>query len=66
MRYATLQLLLGAGVYAAVHVVDHWVGWLAALLLVALSLAYSLFVLHQKTSLWSALTMKFRKRFRHG
>jgi O-antigen/teichoic acid export membrane protein len=66
VRYATLQLLLGAGVYAAVHVIDHWVGWLAAVLLVALSLAYSLFVLHQKTSLWSALTMKFRKRFRHG
>ena len=66
VRYATIQLLLGAGVYVVAHAVSHWTGWLAAALLVALSLTYSLFVLHQKTSLWSALTMKFKKRFHHG
>ena len=66
VRYATIHLLLGAGVYVVAHDISHWTSWLVAALLVAASLAYSLFVLHQKTSLWSALTMKFRKRFRHG
>ena len=66
VRYATIHLLLGAGVYAVAHDISHWTSWLVAALLVAVSLAYSLFILHQKTSLWSALTMKFRKRFRHG
>lgn len=66
VRYATIQLLLGAGVYCVAHSASCWTGWLVGIFLVVLSLAYSLFVLHQKTSLWSALTMKFRKRFRHG
>ena len=66
VRYATIQLLLGAGVYCVAHFASCWTGWLVGIFLVVLSLAYSLFVLHQKTSLWSALTMKFRKRFRHG
>ena len=37
--------------------------WIAAVLMIAASLGFSLFVLHSKTSLWAKLKEKFMKQF---
>ena len=53
--YALPQTLLGATAYVAATSSGGWAYWLAGVALFAASLAFSLFVLHSKTALWTKL-----------
>lgn len=60
MYYAAIQLSLGVAVYL-VSLLDHpWLYWSLGSLLCLVSLLISLYILHQKTSLWTALIDKFK------
>ena len=62
--YAAIQLSLGAAVYL-VSLLDHpWLYWSLGILLCLVSLLISLYILHQKTSLWTALIDKFKAHAR--
>jgi O-antigen/teichoic acid export membrane protein len=64
MYYAAIQLLLGVAVYL-VSLLDHpWLYWSLGSLLCLVSLLISLYILHQKTSLWTALIDKFKAHAR--
>lgn len=64
LHYAAIQLSLGIAVYIVTFVGDSLIYWTLGLLLSAVSLLVSVYILHQKTSLWSSLTTKFKNRFR--
>ena len=57
-----MQLPLGLSVYMLVFVNNTVVYWFMGTLICFVSLAISLYVLHQKTSLWNALKRKFLGR----
>ncbi len=62
--YAAIQLSLGVAVYL-VSLLDHpWLYWSLGSLLCLVSLLISLYILHQKTSLWTALIDKFKAHAR--
>ena len=64
MYYAAIQLSLGVAVYL-VSLLDHpWLYWSLGSLLCLVSLLISLYILHQKTSLWTALIDKFKAHAR--
>lgn len=65
--YATIQIVLGIAIYI-VSLIDHPVlYWVLGSLLCLVSLLISVFILHQKTSLWSALINNFKVKFsRHA
>ena len=64
MYYAAIQLSLGVAVYL-VSLLDHpWLYWSLGILLCLVSLLISLYILHQKTSLWTALIDKFKAHAR--
>lgn len=67
LLYLAMQLPFGIAAYLLTFVGNPFVYWSLGLLLCLASLAISLYILHQKTSLWSALVGKFKSRFsRHA
>ena len=63
VSYSACQLSLGGLAFVATSNLLGWHYWLAGVLLFSLSLGYSLYVLHRKTSLWAKLVEKARKQF---
>ena len=53
--YAAIQLPLGIAAYIVTFIDYPYIYWLLGLLLCFISLAVSVHILHQKTSLWSAM-----------
>lgn len=67
MLYAAIQLPLGVAVYIVSLIDSPLIYWSLGPLLCMVSLLISVHILHQKTSLWSALITKFKAKFsRHA
>jgi O-antigen/teichoic acid export membrane protein len=64
LQYISIQLPLGVAVYLTTLIDSPAVGWPMSLLLCFVSIVVSVHILRQKTSLWDALTAKFKARFR--
>ena len=64
LQYAGIQFTLGICVYIVTLVDNPLVYWSLGTLICLASLLVSISILHQKTSLWSALTTKLKNRFR--
>jgi O-antigen/teichoic acid export membrane protein len=64
LHYAAIQLSLGLAVYIVTLVDNPFIYWPLGSLLCLVSLLISVYILHQKTSLWASLTKKFKNRFR--
>ena len=60
-----IQLPLGIGVYILTFVDNDILYWGMGSLLCLVSLMISGYILHQKSSLWSALVAKLKARFSH-
>ena len=60
-----IQLPLGIAIYGITHIGSPWLYWVLGLLLCFVSLAISIHILHQKTSLWSALVNKTKSKLSH-
>ena len=58
-----IQLPLGIAVYMLSLLADGLLYWTLGLVLCLVSLSISVYILHQKSSLWVALTTKFKSRF---
>ena len=61
VRYASVQMAIGATAYAVSCVAQGWTYWIAEAALTLVSTAYSFHVLRRKTHLWEALMRRFRK-----
>ena len=57
-----IQLPLGIAIYGITHIDSPWLYWVLGLLLCFVSLAISIHILHQKTSLWTALVKKAKSK----
>ena len=67
LQYAAIQFTLGVAVYIVTLVDNPLIYWLLGTLICLASLFVSISILHQKTSLWSALINKMKNRFsRHA
>ena len=67
LQYAAIQFSLGIAVYIVTLVDDPLIYWSLGTLICLASLLVSVCILHQKTSLWTALTNKLKNRFsRHA
>ena len=64
LHYAAIQIPLGVAVYVVTLVDNPVIYWVLGSLLCFVSLSVSVYILHQKTSLWSALTAKALAKFR--
>ena len=62
LRYFLVQLLLGVAVYATTFITSASLSWGLGLAGVAVSTAFSVRVLHRKTSLWNALMRRWLHR----
>ena len=63
LQYAGIQFTLGVCVYIVTLVDNALIYWSLGTLICLASLLVSISILHQKTSLWSALKTKLRNRF---
>ena len=63
--YAAIQITLGVAVYIVSLIDSPLLYWSLGPLLCLVSLLISVYILHQKTSLWSALINKFKAKFNH-
>ncbi|MBR1485157.1 MAG: oligosaccharide flippase family protein [Prevotella sp.] len=66
VQYAAIQLPLGLAAYIVTFVDAPLIYWTLGCLLCFVSLAVSLHVLHQKTSLWEKLTKKLKSTISHA
>ena len=67
LYYAVIQLALGIAIYIVSLIENPVLYWILGSLLCFVSLLISVYILHQKTSLWAALISKFKGRFhRHA
>jgi O-antigen/teichoic acid export membrane protein len=64
LQYAAIQFTLGVAVYIVTLVDNPLIYWTLGTLICLASLFVSISILHQKTSLWSALINKLKNRFR--
>lgn len=64
--YALLQLPLGVAALLVAHVLTGLAYWAVGLMLVLVSLAVSIRILHSKSTLWDALVAKLRRRLGRG
>jgi hypothetical protein len=62
VQYAAIQLPLGIAAYIITFVDNQLIYWLLGILLCFVSLAASVHILQQKTSLWNTLKQKFMKK----
>lgn len=60
MQYLAIQTPLGIGAYLLTFVDQPFIYWALGVMLFMASTAISLYILHQKTSLWTALTRKYK------
>ncbi len=65
VQIVCMQLPLGLCVYVLSVVGSKEVFWTIGGMLCFVSIAISVFILHQKSSLWQALTKKIKSKFRH-
>ena len=65
LQYLAIQLLLGIAVYILTFIDNQFVYWSVGVIISIVSLAFSLHVLHQKTSLWMTLVNKMKSRLLH-
>ena len=63
LQYLGIQTPLGIGAYLLTFVSQPLIYWSLGIMLCLASTAISLYILHQKTSLWTALTSKMKSRF---
>ena len=63
LQYAAMQLPLGVAAYVVTLVDNPYIYWTLGVIICFVSLVVSVYVLHQKTSLWSALTSRFKSKF---
>jgi O-antigen/teichoic acid export membrane protein len=67
LQYAAIQFSLGVAVYIVTLIDNPLIYWSLGLLLCLVSLLISVYILHQKTSLWASLMKKLKDRFhRHA
>ncbi len=62
IKYMSLQLPIGILAWASAQLFSGWLYWCASILFVSLSAIVSLYILHQKTSLWNALMERIHRR----
>lgn len=62
--YAAIQFSLGLAAYIVTLIDNVLIYWMLGILISLVSFLVSVYILHQKTSLWVSLTGKFRKRLR--
>lgn len=62
--YAFLQMPLGGLAFLGTYAFEGWLYWVVGLLLAAVSLVLSVWVLHSKSNLWQALKDRLLRRFR--
>ena len=62
VQYAAIQLPLGIAAYIITFIDNQLIYWLLGILLCFVSLAASVHILQQKTSLWNTLKQKFMKK----
>ncbi len=60
-KYAALQLPLGAAAYAVTKVSSTWLYLSLGSVVVAVSVAFSIYILYKKTAVWEKLTNKLRR-----
>lgn len=65
VQYIAIQLPLGMAAYVVTLVDNPVIYWTLGAIICFVSLAISVYVLHQKTSLWSALIKRFKSKFTH-
>jgi O-antigen/teichoic acid export membrane protein len=63
LQYAAMQLPLGIGAYVVTFIDNPILYWVLGIIICFVSMALSVYILHQKTSLWSSLTGKFKSKF---
>ena len=63
LQYLGIQTPLGIAAYLLTFIDQPLLYWALGALLCLSSMAVSLYILHQKTSLWTALTSKMKSRF---
>jgi O-antigen/teichoic acid export membrane protein len=67
LYYALLQFSLGVAAYTVTFVDNAVIYWTLGVLICMVSLLVSVYILHQKTSLWASLMAKLKKVVRrHG
>ena len=64
LYYAAIQFSLGLAAYTVTLVDNQLIYWILGVLICLVSLLVSVYILHQKTSLWASLTGRLSKRFR--
>ncbi len=64
VRYALIQVPIGLLTLLVSYLCEGWTYWLLSLLCIAASGAVSIYILHQKTSLWLSLKEKIKSKFR--
>ncbi len=65
LQYLAIQTPLGLGAYLLTYVEQPFIYWSLGIMLCLASSAISLYILHQKTSLWTKMTEKIKSRFTH-
>ncbi len=63
IHYAAIQYALGVSIYIVTLIDNVIIYWVLGMLLCFVSLLVSVYILHQKTSLWATLTTRLKKRF---
>ena len=67
LAYTVLQISLGLAAYCVAVFTSGWLWWIVGSSLFLATLVLSLWILHQKVSLWNKLLSNFKQRFsRHG
>jgi O-antigen/teichoic acid export membrane protein len=66
LKYLAMQTPLGLGAYMLTFVDQPFIYWGLGALVCLASAAISLYILHQKTALWTALMKKMKSRFTHN
>lgn len=61
--YGGIHIVIGVVALLLTLCLDGYAYWIAAVLMIAVSLGFSLLVLHSKTSLWTKLKEKFMHQF---
>ena len=61
--YGSIHIFIGVAALLLTHFTDGWLYWISGVLMIVVSLSFSLLILHRKTSLWSKLKEKLMEQF---
>jgi hypothetical protein len=61
IKYSGAQYSIGLALYALTLITHSWLYWVVAIILSAMSIAFSLHILHSKTHLWTSLINKLKQ-----